>query len=291
MENPAWLRPGRRRGRLAAGAAAALVLAAGPGRPAVEAVEDPVTDVTRAIESLGGPGALWGRLAVEEESPAGPWTPLGGVEVALYPATPGLLGELERIRRSARASGPEHESAVARVRAALAAHQARVDTQGKSPSLAQLAAPAAESPSLAAEPTEPALAGSHSPSSGPSSGSGRRLGGGTRSGVTTAEAEGAGADRHPFRQSTDAAGLFAFDRVPAGDWLVVAIRVAPYAGQKLRGEPRPRAPSRGLAFAPRARTGPPREAELWVHPVRVEAGARLGLTLTDRARWLVGPVR
>jgi hypothetical protein len=95
---------------------------------------------------------------------------------------------------------------------------------------------------------------------------------------------------HPWREKTDPAGLFAFAAVPSGDWLVVAIRIAPYSAAKLRAEPRPRQSSRTLHFLPRA-TGAAREAELWVTRVRVVASERVGLNLTDRARWLVGPLR
>jgi hypothetical protein len=95
---------------------------------------------------------------------------------------------------------------------------------------------------------------------------------------------------HAWREKTDPAGLFAFAAVPSGDWLVVAIRVAPYAAEKLRAAPRPRQTSRTQHFLPRA-AGPAKEAELWVTRVRVVAGDRVGLNLTDRARWLVGPLR
>ena len=87
-----------------------------------------------------------------------------------------------------------------------------------------------------------------------------------------------------------AAGLFAFATVPSGDWVVVAIRTAPYAGEKLRAEPKPKQSSRTQNFLPRA-AGAPREVELWVTRVRVVAGERVALHLTDRARWLVGPLR
>ena len=102
-----------------------------PAPPAsVRAVgEDPVAEVTEALRSLGPPGLLWGRLAIEEESPVGAWTPLAGIEVTLYPATPALVAELERVRQSARTSGAQYESAVARVQAALAVHQGRIDRQ------------------------------------------------------------------------------------------------------------------------------------------------------------------
>ena len=83
---------------------------------------------------------------------------------------------------------------------------------------------------------------------------------------------------------------FAFEGVPSGDWLVVAVRVAPYSAEALRGEPKPRQAGRGQRFLPRATT-PAKEAELWVTRVRVVAAERVGLQLTDRARWLAGPLR
>ena len=95
---------------------------------------------------------------------------------------------------------------------------------------------------------------------------------------------------HPWRQRTDSAGLFAFDAVPSGDWLVVAIRVAAYGAEKLRSEPKPRQSGRGMQFLPGTST-PAREAEIWLARVRVVAADRLGLVLTDRARWLAGPLR
>ena len=95
---------------------------------------------------------------------------------------------------------------------------------------------------------------------------------------------------HPWRQRTDSAGLFAFDAVPSGDWLVVLVRVSAYDSEKLRSEPKPRQSGRGMRFLPSSST-PPREAEVWVTRVRVVAAERIGLVLTDRARWLAGPVR
>ena len=106
-----------------------------PAPPAASGAvgEDPAAEVTEALRSLGPPGLLWGRLAIEEESPVGAWTPLSGTEVTLYPATPALITELERIRQSARTSATQYESAVARVQAALAAHQGRIDRQTAPP--------------------------------------------------------------------------------------------------------------------------------------------------------------
>jgi hypothetical protein len=219
-----------------------LLVAAVPG--IVGAVgEDPAAEVTEALRRLGPPGGVWGRLAVEEESPVGAWTPLADVEITLYPATPALVAELDRIRQSARASAAQYESAVSWAQAALAAHQGRVDRQSPSP-----AAPSG---------------GAASPEPPP----------------------------HPWRQKTDPAGIFAFDAVPSGDWIVVAIRVSPYSAEKLRSDPKPRQAARtAQRFLSRPVT-PPKEAELWITRIRVIAGERVALDLSDRARWLVGPVR
>ena len=244
--------------------------------------EDPGAEVAEALRSLGPPGVLWGRLAVEEESPLGAWTPLGAVEVTVYPATPALVTELERIRQSARASGAEYESAVARVQAALAIHQARVD--GKAPDGMSPDGALPAEPPVSRAPRPAATKGGVAPGSRP------RPGGPTaRAGV----APPVSAEEplpHPWRQKTDPAGLFAFDTLPSGDWLVVAVQISPYRGEKLRAAPKAKAPARGMTFLPRA-AGPAKEAELWVVRVRVGAGERVGLELTDRGRWLAGPVR
>jgi hypothetical protein len=229
---------------------------------------------------------VWGRLAIEEESPAGAWTPLGGVEVTLYPATPTLIAELDQIRRSARTSSAQYESAVARVQAALAAHQGRVDRQLALPPATGGSPPAVEPRNVETPPT-----------SGPPP---PKASGSRRSQDVTARPGGAAAPsnvpeeradiRHPWRQKTDPAGLFAFDGVPSGDWVVVAIRVSPYTAEKLRAEAKPRTGGRGQKFLPRVAT-PVKEAELWVTRVRVVAAERVSLQLTDRARWLAGPLR
>ena len=174
--------------------------------------EDPVAEVAAALGSLGPPGVLWGRFAIEEESPAGAWTPLAGVEVTLYPATPTLVAELERIRQSARTSGAQYDSAVARVLAALAVHQARV--AGQSPPLP----PAAEdsAPAAPAIPVPSKVTPAPAPGARPAGPGGE---------TTAAESPEAAAARPRWRQRTDPAGLFAFEELPSGDWLLVATRV------------------------------------------------------------------
>jgi hypothetical protein len=264
------------------GALLGLGLVVRPGRVAAVG-EDPAAELTEALHGLGAPGMVWGRLVVEEESPIGPWTPLDGIEVTLYPATPTLIAELEGIRQSARTSSAQYESAVARVQAALAAHKSRIERQVTPPAEVSLVA----EPPLLPPPRPGKAAGASAPESAPSRGgaappggaaTGRAVGGPPPEAVRT------------WRQKTDPAGLFAFDGVPSGDWIVVVLRVSPYGTEKLRSEPKLRQPGRAQRFLPRA-AGPAKEAELWMTRIRVIAGERLGLELTDRARWMAGPVR
>jgi hypothetical protein len=241
--------------------------------------EDPVAEVAAALGSLGPPGVLWGRFAIEEESPAGAWTPLAGVEVTLYPATPTLVADLERIRQSARTSGAQYDSAVARVLAALAVHQARVAGQSPPPP------PAAEdiAPAAPAIPVPSKVTPAPAPGARPAGPGGE---------TTAAESPEAAAARPRWRQRTDPAGLFAFEELPSGDWLLVATRVTAYSAEKLRAAPKARASTlrNQQGFTPRVAT-PAKEAEVWVVRARVGAAERVGLELSDRARWLVGPIR
>lgn len=211
-------------------AALALLLAC---LPLLASAGEPSAPGTRLAEAETG--QLWGRLALEEESPEGPFTPLIGVPITLYPALPALTSELEAIRRTARETAANYETAVQRVRETLAAYLARLEA-----------------------------------------------------------AEGARAVR---ARETDRTGFFAFDAVPAGEWLVVAVHVTPYrtAGQarKPRAPKRP-APGRGglgqaPGFLPEAR-GEAKEADLWVYRVSVPGGQTVGVRLTDRNRWLTGPI-
>jgi hypothetical protein len=197
------------------------------------AAQNPAAELTRAVEGLGLPGLLWGRLAVEEESPEGPWTPVAGVGVALLPYAPSLAAELERIRDAARESGAAHDAAVGRLLDRLKAYEV------------QLAA--------LTRPERPLVR----------------------------------------RATTDPAGLFVFDDVPSGEWFVVAVQTAPYSPGKA---PKPPPTTSRLSsrnpdtFLPRPNT-PAKEAEVWVSRVRVAAGERARILLTDRARFMVGPVR
>ena len=286
LEEPAPVSPRRLMGAPALGAVLlALGIAGATGD--VQAVgEDPAVEVTEALRSLGPSGLLWGRLATEEESPVGAWTPLNGIQVTLYPATPALVAELERVRQSARTSGAQYESAVARVQATLAAHQGRIDRQSPplpSPGQGLVAEPPLVVAPRAAKPPASPGPSPLRPGVGTTPPSGRAA-------APSAALDDSGEPPHPWREKTDPAGLFAFTAVPSGEWLVVAIRVTAYAAEALRAEPKARQTSRTRNFLPRA-GAPAKEAELWVTRVRVVAGERVGLSLTDRARWLVGPLR
>lgn len=210
----------------------ALVLALLPLGPASPEEAGVVVRRLAAAE----PGQLWGRLGFEEESPEGSSTPLIGVPVTLYPDLPAVHAELEAIRRTARETAANYETAVRRSLAALAAYRARLEAAG-----------------------------------------GGRL-------VRTHE--------------TDRTGFFAFEVVPAGEWLVVAAHSTPYRPGQAR---KPRAARRqepvrspgggaraGPGFLPGGR-GEAKEVDLWIYRVRVPAGQAVGVTLTDRNRWLTGP--
>jgi hypothetical protein len=214
----------------------------------------------------GGPraastGVVWGRLSVEEESPHGPFTPLPGVDVLAYPLTPGLLRELERIRDTARDSIRQHETAVSRLREALRTAAGRSAGAG-SPTGAPLEA--------APQPRGDAV----SDGSGPE---GRSL------------PDGARADGAVPRRATDATGVFAFDDLPAGEWLLVAIRVTPYASRQAQARSSRGRQSRESRFSGRAASTDVQHGEVWVAPVRVAPGERVRVFWTDRSRFMAGP--
>ena len=224
--------------RVLAGVLAALTLAPGTGLTAAPAAPPaPPADIARLIRGLGAPGFLWGRVAVEEESPEGPWTPLAGVEVTLYPYAPGVEAELEQIRQRARDSGAGYDTAVARLRERLQAYVAQIEAAAKE-----------VAPGLAA-------------------------GGVVR------------------RRLTDPAGLFAFDGLPSGEWLLLALRLTEYTGPRAQRDPgRSGSSGSDSTFVPRSQT-PAKEAEVWLARVRVGPGERVRVWLTDRGRFMVGPLR
>jgi len=211
-------------------------------------------DPGRGIPSAGA-GFLWGRLQIEAESPEGPWTPLAGVEVVAYPGAAALLARLEHIRHTARDSGRHYETAVARIQEALQGHARQLDPR-RSP-----VAPGGG----AGDAGTSRPAGFGPPTPGP--------------------------DDHGVvrRGVTDAAGVFVFDALPAGEWLVVAVRVAPYSASPARRE-EPRGARGRQQFAGTA-VAPAREAEIWIERVRVDPGSRTRLLWSDRGRWFVGPLR
>ena len=344
-----------------------------PGSPRQVSGEDPAAEVTAALQRFGDSGTLWGRLAVEEESPDGAWTPLGAVEIALYPAVPSLIAELEQIRQSARGSGAEYESAISRLQAVLAAHQIRVQTvlhgappppkPSDQPKASEprrsLWAPAkpgrkADADKAEAGKTEAGKAETGKTDAGKAEAgkteagkaeTGQTEAGKTEAGKTDAgktetgktetakaaagpaeagkpgegtaksDCPGQGAKASPgaepapgshpakpgggpgktgvapcWRRTTDPAGLFVFDELPSGDWLLVAIRVTPYSPSRGHQEAKKPSPSRAKSFLPTPSVAF-KEAEVWLTRVRVPPGDRTALLLTDRARWMVGPVR
>jgi hypothetical protein len=205
------------------------------GEPCPAGAEDAAAELSQALQGLGAPGLLWGRLAVEEESPDGPWTPLAGVEVAAYPYAPGLAADLDRIRERARASGAEYDAAVTRLRERLGAWEA----QARALSAA-----------------------------------------GGAGGVV-------GAVR---RSTTDHAGIFVFPGLPSGEWLLVALHLSPYSQPNEPGARTPMRRGKERAFLTRP-ISPAKEAEVWVSRVRVGPGERARVLLTDRGRFMVGPIR
>jgi hypothetical protein len=101
----------------------------------------------------------------------------------------------------------------------------------------------------------------------------------------------AGEKQGPVRRRvTEPAGTFVFEGLPAGEWLAVAVRLSPYgAGRAGRQDIRP---SRGRErFSGSEASAPAQEAEIWLDRVRVGPGERARLFWSDRARWLVGPLR
>jgi hypothetical protein len=229
-----------------------LLLVALPAvHPPASMAEDPVAELTRAIQSFGPPGLLWGRLAVEEESPDGSLTPLVGVEIVLYPYVPSLAADLARIRDSARGSGAEYESAVARLRERLKAFEAQVVTLGP-------------------RPARTAQADVSRPSPPPD----------TDHGLVR-------------RRTTDAAGIFVVEDLPSGEWLLVVFHLTPYSQPKeprTRKSPQKRGGGELGGFLTRPST-PAKEAEVWVSRVRVGPDDRARALLTDRTRFMVGPLR
>ena len=185
-------------------------------------------ELSRAVKALGTPSALWGRLAVEEESPDGAWTPLAGVAVTLYPYTAGLVTDLERIRDGARASGRDYDAAIARLQERLGAHAAQVAalTGAPDPTPARPASP----PAPAARPPVPGTQSSGlfgRPAPAPRDPDPARPGA-----AADGEAPPSSAGGLIRRASSDPSGLFLFGALPAGDWLVVAIQTSAYSAPK-----------------------------------------------------------
>jgi hypothetical protein len=242
-------------------AAARLALLALLAFPAVAVAAGPATDRPGPPDRTGSFGLLWGRLSVEQESPDGPWTHLSEVEVKVYPYVPETVAQLERIRDSLRGSGTEYETAVGRLKDVLAALETRVVQAAAVERPPAQEVTAAMAAALGAGPAE-----AYAP----------------RPDTSPSVAEG------PVRRRvTDAAGLFVFENLPGGEWLLVALRVTPY---RIGSDPR-RTRRAGDVFLPRVDGGPAKNAEIWLTRVSVPPGERVRVILTDRARWMAGPLR
>lgn len=284
-----------RPGLLLAGLVLTLGLLLAPTAPSAE---EPSRELPLALQGLGPPGLLWGRLTVEEESPDGPWTPVVGVEVTVYPYTPGIAAELERIRQSARDSWSRYESAVERLQELLRGYRIQVDATSRGSAPAIEAAPSAQPAATAS-----GRSAGTGPGARPEAAKGHASGAGdpARTAPPGSAAEPKPEPAAPAppaddglvrRRVTDPAGLFAFDDLPSGDWLVVAIQATPYTAPADRSRSEPSRRSRGgPTFLARPSPSPAKDVDVWVTRVRVGASERVALTLTDRARWLAGPLR
>jgi hypothetical protein len=315
LTDPApWRAPGY---RVALASVLAMLVAVPLGIAAPESPRSPA--------AARPPGFLWGRLAVEEESPEGPWMPLSGITVALYPHAATVLADLERIRDQARGSGPDYDAAVGRLQDRLRGYEVELGGQGPPPAPAPERSgwrlfgdrPAAERRAESRSPAGPVpgdrpsgvpVPGDRSPggpaasggAGAPPAGAGPVATPQTGAGPVATPPPGAGpvatpSPASPVRRTvTDRHGLFLFPDLPAGEWLLVAIQITDYrAVRSESGQPggrRPLGRGGGGAFLPRTVT-PAREAEVWVAPVRVTPGERTRLFLTDRGRFLVGPIR
>jgi hypothetical protein len=106
--------------------------------------------------------------------------------------------------------------------------------------------------------------------------------------VRHAQAKDAGQRR--FQQATDAWGVFRFSRVPPGEWLLVAILISPYRRSLDKPPPKAKPTKRGPGFLDDG-APPPKEAEVWLTQLTVEEGRSTRAVLSERARWMAGPVR
>jgi len=92
-----------------------------------------------------------------------------------------------------------------------------------------------------------------------------------------------GAGQLIFGESSDGAGAFSFQRVPEGDWVLLAWRETPHAK---------RLPALKRSEAERYRTRPQVFGQTtvvyWWRPVTVRAGEEAAVRLHDRNEWLTG---
>ena len=270
---------------------AALLALGVAGAPARSPRRSPRTRPARSprhCEASGRPGWCGAASPSRRSHPSAPGRRSAGSRSRSIPATPTLVTELERIRqqrtglrrpvrvrggaRPDGARGPPRPRSIGRAR--------RLPTEGEAPAAAPPPRP----------PRQPACAGS--PPKPPGSSRPRRRGGRGPGGDAVraaARRRNPQAPPHPWRQKTDPAGLFAFEGVPSGDWLVVAIRVSPYAAERLR------CASRSLARPAAARVPPaggePRQGGRALGDPRPGRARRSGWasSSTDRGALARGP--
>ena len=93
----------------------------------------------------------------------------------------------------------------------------------------------------------------------------------------------AGAGQLILGESSDGAGVFRFQRVPEGAWMLLAWRETPHAK-------RPPSPKRGEAerYKMRPQVFGQTTVVYWWRPVTVKAGEAAAVRLHDRNEWLTG---
>ena len=97
-----------------------------------------------------------------------------------------------------------------------------------------------------------------------------------------------GAGQLIFRESSDGAGAFRFQRVPEGAWTLLAWRETPHAKRPPRSQAeRDRAPQ-GAPSGLRADDRGLTTVVYWYRPVTVKTGEEAVVRLHDRNEWLTG---
>ena len=256
----------------------------------VQAVgEDPAAEVTEALRSLGPPGL---RLGPPRHRGG---VPRGGLDAAQRDPGHPLPGHA-RPRRGARTDPAERADVRRPVRVGGGRGSRRPSPPTRAASIARAAPLPSPGQGLVAEPPLVAAPRAAKPAASPGTGVRSAPGSARRrrsrpSGGAERRPRGAPESRRTrgARRRTRPGSSRSPRSRRATGW---SSRSASRRMRRRRSEPsrRPGSPVGHENFLPRA-GAPAKEAELWVTRVRVVAGERVGLNLTDRARWLVGPLR